>query len=223
MRILLVEDDAMLGDALAKTLAHHAHAVDWVGDGAAASAHWASASYDMVLLDLGLPGGDGLQVLAAGRATGRDTPVIILTARDQLASRVAGLDTGADDYLLKPFELDELLARIRAVARRRVGRARTVIEHLGLVLDMSERIGRYAGEELTFTRREFALLSALLEQPGRVWTREQLVDRLYGWNDGIASNALEVQIHALRRKLGTTFIGTARGVGYFVPKAECAP
>lgn len=222
MRILLVEDDAMLGDALAKLLIQHAHAVDWVGDAAAATAHWASTTYDMVLLDLGLPGGDGLQVLSAARAEARETPVIILTARDQLQSRVAGLDAGADDYLLKPFELDELLARIRAVSRRRVGRVRTVIEHLGLSLDMSDRVGRHEGQELTFTRREFALLSALLEQPGRVWTREQLIDRLYGWNDGIASNALEVQIHALRRKLGAQYIRTARGVGYFVPKAEPA-
>src|SRR3546814_14317518 len=161
MRILLVEDDDMLGDVLAKTLAQHAHAVDWVVDGAAASAHWASASYDMVLLDLGLPGGDGLQVLAAARAEGRDTPAIILTARDQLASRVAGLDAGADDYLLKPFELDELLARIRDVARRMIGRVRTVIEHMGLVLELAKRIVRLSGEEVTIPRRGFVLLGSV--------------------------------------------------------------
>lgn len=223
MRILLVEDDPMLGDALAKTLVQHSHAVDWVRDATVAAAHWRSADYDVVLLDLGLPGGDGLQVLSVARAEGRETPVIIVTARDQLASRVAGLDAGADDYLLKPFEVDELLARVRAITRRRIGRTCSVVEHLGLVLNLSERVGHYAGEEVAFTRREFALISALLEQPGRVWTREQLVDRLYGWNDGIASNALEVQIHGLRRKLGAQFIGTARGVGYFVPKDGPAP
>ncbi|NGY05991.1 response regulator [Solimonas terrae] len=222
MRILLVEDDAMLGDALAKTLIQHAHAVDWVRDGRAASEHWDCTDYDMVLLDLGLPGRDGLRVLADARAAGRDTPVVIVTARDSLPDRVAGLDAGADDYLLKPFAVDELLARIRAIARRRSGRAKPVIEHLGLVLDLSERNGCFEGTQLTFTRREFALLTALLEQPGRVWTREQLVERLYGWNDGIASNALEVQIHALRRKLGADYIGTARGIGYFIPKTAPA-
>lgn len=219
MRILLVEDDAMLGEALAKTLAEHSHAVDWVRDGLAASAHWQSAPYDLVLLDLGLPGRDGLRVLADARREGQESPVIILTARDALADRVKGLDAGADDYLLKPFELDELLARVRAVGRRRAGRSQPAIEHLGLTLDLAARSGHYQGVDIVLTRREFALLSALLEQPGRVWTREQLIERLYGWNDGIASNALEVQIHALRRKLGAQFIGTARGVGYFVPKS----
>jgi len=212
----------MLGDALAKSLIQHTHAVDWVRDGGAASEHWGCTDYDMVLLDLGLPGRDGLRVLAEARSEGRDTPVLIVTARDRLEDRIAGLDAGADDYLLKPFAVDELLARIRAIARRRAGRARPVIEHLGLVLDPAERNGSFNGSPLTFTRREFALLTALLEQPGRVWTREQLVERLYGWNDGIASNALEVQIHALRRKLGADYIGTARGIGYFVPKAAAS-
>lgn len=219
MRILLVEDDAMLGEALAKVLVQHSHAVDWVRDGVSASEHWECTPYDLVLLDLGLPARDGLRVLTDARQEGQDSPVIILTARDAVADRVKGLDAGADDYLLKPFELDELLARVRAIGRRRTGRARSLIEHLGLSLDLAERTGRYQGADIVFTRREFALLCALLEQPGRVWTREQLVERLYGWNDGIASNALEVQIHALRRKLGAPFIGTARGVGYFVPKA----
>lgn len=223
MRILLVEDDAMLGETLAKILAQHSHAVDWVRDGRGASEYWEATSYDLVLLDLGLPDRDGLRVLAEARRDEQDSPVIILTARDAVEDRVRGLDAGADDYLLKPFEIVELLARVRAVGRRRAGRSHSVIEHLGLHLDLAERKGRYQGCEVIFTRREFALLTALLEQPGRVWTREQLVERLYGWNDGIASNALEVQIHALRRKLGADFIGTARGVGYFVPKDLSGP
>lgn len=223
MRLLLIEDDAMLGEALSKALAQHSHALDWVRDGLAAAEHWGSTPYDLVLLDLGLPGRDGLRVLADARRDGQDCPVIILTARDAIADRVKGLDAGADDYLLKPFDLDELLARVRAVGRRHEGRSRPTIEHLGLHLDLAQRNGQYQGAEIDFTRREFALLSALLEQPGRVWTREQLVDRLYGWNDGIASNALEFQIHALRRKLGAHFIATARGVGYFVPRTLPAP
>ncbi len=219
MRMLLVEDDTMLGEALCKVLVQHTHAVDWARDGKQAAELWTATAYDLVLLDLGLPGRDGLRVLAEARRDGRESPVIILTARDAVADRIAGLDAGADDYLLKPFDLDELAARIRAVGRRRAGRSRPTIEHLGLVLDLAERNGRFQGTEIEFTRREFALLTALLEHPGRVWTREQLVERLYGWNEGIASNALEVQIHALRRKLGAAFIGTARGVGYFVPKS----
>ncbi len=222
MRILIVEDDAMLGEALAKVLAQHSHAVDWVRDGVSASEHWQATEYDLVLLDLGLPGRDGMRVLSQARRDQQDTPVLILTARDAVEDRVQGLDAGADDYLLKPFDLDELLARVRALGRRRAGRFQSVIEHMGLQLDLAERKGRYQNAEVLFTRREFALLTALLEAPGRVWTREKLVERLYGWNDGIASNALEVQIHALRRKLGADFIGTARGVGYFIPKAGAA-
>lgn len=218
MRILLVEDDAMLGEALQKNLAQHAHAVDWVRDGQAANAHWESAAYDIVLLDLGLPGRDGLRVLADARRAGADTPVLILTARDATADRVKGLDSGADDYLVKPFELEELLARLRALSRRRTGKAQPNIEHLGLSLDLASREGSYLGKPVQFTRREFALLSALLEQPGRVWTKENLVERLYGWDEEIASNALEVHVHALRRKLAADFIGNARGVGYFVRK-----
>lgn len=220
MRILLVEDDAMLGDALVKSLAQNAHAVDWVRDGIAAASHWRAATYELVVLDLGLPGRDGLHVLADARRDGQETPVLILTARDAVQDRVKGLDAGADDYLLKPFDLDELLARVRALSRRRVGHAQAGIEHLGLSLDLASREGVYQGKELTFTRREFALLTALLEQPGRVWTKDQLVERLYGWDEEIASNALEVHVHALRRKLSAEFIGNARGVGYFVAKAK---
>ncbi len=218
MRILLVEDDAMLGDALSKGLVQHAHAVDWVRDGIAAAAHWQATPYELVVLDLGLPRRDGLRVLADARREGMETSVLILTARDAVEDRVKGLDSGADDYLLKPFDLDELLARIRALGRRRVGSSQPGIEHLGLHIDLALREGRYQDKPVSFTRREFALLTALLERPGRVWTKEQLVERLYGWDEGIASNALEVHVHALRRKLSPEFIGNARGVGYFVPK-----
>lgn len=219
MRILLVEDDAMLGETLARSLVLNAHAVDWVRDGAAAADHWQATAYELVLLDLGLPGRDGLKVLADARRAGSETPVLILTARDAVQDRVKGLDTGADDYLLKPFDLDELLARIRVLSRRRAGNAQPGIEHLGLSLDLASREGSYQGRAVTFTRREFALLTAMLEHPGKVWTKEQLVERLYGWDEEIASNALEVHVHALRRKLSAAFIGTARGVGYFVAKA----
>ncbi len=222
MRILLVEDDAMLGSTLAKILVDDAHAVDWVRDGQSARQYWESTVYGIVLLDLGLPRQDGLEVLRNARSNGRETPVIILTARDGLEDRVSGLDAGADDYLLKPFEFEELLARVRAVSRRRSGQSQAVVEHLGLCLDLSERTGRFNQTEVTFTRREFALLTALLERPGRVWTREQLIERLYGWNDAISSNALEFQVHALRRKLGYRYISTVRGIGYFVPKTESA-
>ena len=220
MRILLVEDDAMLGEALAKSLAVQAHAVDRVRDGISAASHWRAALYDLVLLDLGLPGRDGIQVLTDARRDGLETPVMILTARDAVHDRVRGLDAGADDYLLKPFDLDELLARLRALSRRRAGNAQPGIEHLGLRIDLATREGWYQDKPVSFTRREFALLTALLEQPGRVWTKEQLIERLYGWDEEIASNALEVHVHGLRRKLSAEFIGNARGVGYYVPKTS---
>ena len=220
MRILLVEDDAMLGEAVRKGLATQSHAVDWARDGEAAAQHWRSTQYDLVLLDLGLPRRDGLGVLKDARRDGLETPVLILTARDAVNDRVGGLDAGADDYLLKPFDLDELQARVRALGRRHAGRAQSKIEHLDLVLDPAERSAHFRGEPVSLTRREFALLAALIEQPGRVWTREQLVERLYGWDEEIASNALDVHVHALRRKLSADFIRNARGVGYYLPKAE---
>ena len=219
MRILLVEDDPMLGEAICRSLTQASHAVDWVRDGIQASEHWQATPCDLVLLDLGLPKRDGLEVLKDGRRKGLDTPVLVITARDEVQARVAGLDAGADDYLVKPFDLDELFARVRALGRRRAGHADPKIEHLGLSLDLGCREAVYKGLQVAFTRREFALLSALIEQPGRVWTRQQLVERLYGWGEEIASNALEVHIHSLRRKLSPEFIGNARGVGYFVPKA----
>ena len=218
MRILLVEDDAMLGEAVRKGLAALAHAVDWARDGVAAAAHWRSAQYDLVLLDLGLPKRDGLGVLRDARRDGLETPVLILTARDAVSDRIAGLDAGADDYLLKPFDLDELAARVRALGRRQGGRAQPLVQHLDLRLDPAQRAVQWRGAPVPLTRREFALLAALVEQPGRVWTREQLVERLYGWNEEIASNALDVHVHGLRRKLSADFIRNARGVGYYVPR-----
>lgn len=219
MRILLVEDDPMLGDSLARSLRDHAHAVDWVGDGNSATDHWRGTDYDLLLLDLGLPGKSGLSVLREGRGRGQQTNVLILTARDEVQDRVTGLDAGADDYLIKPFNFDELLARVRALGRRRAALTDYSIEHLGLTVEMSSRLATFQGQPVVFTRREFALLTALLEQPGRVWTKEQLVERLYGWDEGIASNALEVHIHAIRKKLTADFIRNARGVGYFMPKS----
>lgn len=219
MRILLVEDDSMLGESIAQGLNMAAHAVDWVRDGREAISHWQSADYDLLLLDLGLPDQSGLAVLSEGRRKGLQTNVLIITARDEVHDRVLGLDAGADDYLVKPFDLDELLARVRALSRRRAGLIGARVTHMGLILDLNDRKGLYAGAEVGFTRREFALLTALLEQPGRVWTKEKLVERLYGWDEEIASNVLEVHIHALRKKLCSDFIGNARGVGYFIPKA----
>lgn len=219
MRILLVEDDSMLGESIAQGLSMAAHAVDWVRDGLDASLHWQSTDYDLLLLDLGLPDKSGLEVLAEGRRKSLQTNVLIITARDEVRHRVLGLDAGADDYLVKPFDLDELLARVRALSRRRAGLVGARITHMGLSLDLNDRKGTYAGAKVSFTRREFALLTALLEQPGRVWTKEKMVERLYGWDEEIASNALEVHIHAIRKKLSPDFIGNARGVGYFTPKA----
>jgi DNA-binding response OmpR family regulator len=216
VRVLLVEDDRMIGDSVRAALRQAGFAVDWVRDGAAAEASLATERFDVVLLDLGLPQRDGLDVLRAVRARGDRTPVIVLTARDALASRVAGLDAGADDYLLKPFELDELLARMRAVMRRHAGHAASAIQVQNVVLDAATRQVSRAGQPVALSAREFALLEALMARPGAILSRAQLEDRLYGWGDQIDSNAISVFIHQLRRKLGEDFIHTVRGVGYYV-------
>jgi two-component system response regulator QseB len=218
MRVLLVEDDAMIGEAVAVGLRHAGHTVDWVQDGRAAEAALAPGVHEMVLLDLGLPRKAGLDVLRTLRAGGGDLPVVIITARDAVADRIAGLDAGADDYIVKPFDLDELAARIRAVARRRAGRAAAVIEYGALRLDPAARQVLVDGREVALSGREFALLEALLERPGAVLSRAQLEERLYGWQQEVESNAVEVHIHALRRKLGADLIRTLRGVGYMVAK-----
>src|SRR5688500_18512867 len=206
MRLLLVEDDRMIGDTLRAALRLDGHAVDWVRDAAAAQATLASERFDAVLLDLGLPKGDGLDVLRELRTRHDRTPVIVLTARDALGDRVAGLDAGADDYLVKPFELDELNARIRAVMRRHSGRAQPQYSHGGVTLDPATRQVTKDGAPVLLSAREFAVLEALMQRPGALLSRAQLEDRLYGWGEEIESNAVSVYIHQLRRKLGADFI-----------------
>ena len=220
MRLLLVEDDRMIGSTLRQALKLEGHAVDWVHDARAADASLAAERFDLVLLDLGLPGEPtgGLDVLRRLRARGDATPVIVLTARDALEDRVAGLDAGADDYLVKPFELDELNARLRAVARRHGGRGAPLMQHEGVTLDPATRQVTRDGQPVILSAREFAVLEALMARPGAILSRAQLEDRLYGWGDEVESNAVSVYIHQLRRKLGADFIQTMRGVGYFVGK-----
>jgi DNA-binding response OmpR family regulator len=218
MRVLLVEDDSMIADAIATALRQDGHAVDRVGDGAAATTALSTGGFDLVLLDLGLPRGDGLGVLRAARARHDATPVIIITARDDLASRVAGLDAGADDYLVKPFDLEELAARMRSVVRRGGGRGDPVLEHGELRLNPATREVFRAGQPVNLSTREYAVLEALMQRPGVVLSRAQLEDRLYGWDSEIESNAVEVYVHSLRRKLGGDAIRTRRGAGYYLPK-----
>jgi two-component system, OmpR family, response regulator len=216
MRLLLVEDDPMIGEAIRAGLRREGFAVDWVHHAAAAAGVLGSEPFELMLLDLGLPGGDGLQLLTTLRARGEALPVLIITARDAVSDRVQGLDAGADDYLIKPFDLDELAARIRALLRRRAGRAATAIEHLAVVLDPAAHRVTQDGVEVALSPREFALLQLLLERPGTILSRAQIEERLYGWGEEVESNAVEVHIHGLRRKLGAQFILTVRGVGYRV-------
>ena len=219
MRMLLVEDDRMIGEAVQTALRQDGYAVDWVRNADSADTALAAGSYDLVLLDLGLPGRDGLSLLRAVRARKDATPVLVITARDAVENRIAGLDAGADDYLVKPFDLDELAARIRALLRRSAGRAEAVIEHLGVRIEPTTRTVSRNGAPVTLSPREYAVLEALLLRPGAVLSRAQLEDRLYGWDDAVGSNAVEVYIHGLRRKLGRDFIRNLRGVGWFVPAA----
>jgi two-component system response regulator QseB len=216
MRILLVEDDAMIGEAVQQGLRALAFTVDWVRDGETALIAAREPNYDLMVLDLGLPGRDGLEILRALRRSGNALPVLILTARSEVSDRVVGLDAGADDYLVKPFDLEELAARARALIRRRSGRAQPLIEHLGLTLDPATHRVTRGAEEVNLSGREYAILVALLDRPGAILSRTQLEERLYGWGDEIDSNAIEVHVHALRRKLGADFIHTVRGLGYRV-------
>lgn len=218
MRILLVEDDPMIGEQLLDLLRAESYAVDWVRDGELADTALQTQSYDLVLLDLGLPRRDGMSVLKALRARRQQLPVLIATARDAVEQRIAGLDAGADDYVLKPFELDELLARIRALLRRASGRAEPVYEHLGVTLNPATHEASVNGAPVTLSAREWAVLEPLLARPGLVLSRQQLEEKLYGWKDEISSNAVEVYIHGLRKKLGAALIQNVRGLGYMVPK-----
>jgi len=194
------------------------HVTDWMADGAAAHSALSHSRFDIVLLDLGLPRKDGLTVLRQLRERGDSTPVIIITARDDVRSRISGLDSGADDYLVKPFDLDELAARMRVAVRRSAGRGDPIIEHGELRLNPVTREVHRAGAPVTLSAKEFAVLEALLMRPGAVLSRAQLEDRLYGFDEAVESNAVEVYVHALRRKLGSEAIRTQRGAGYFVPR-----
>ncbi len=219
MRVLLVEDDHMIAEGLQTALRAAGFAVDWMRDGRSASGALQTSVFDAVLLDLGLPQRDGIDVLRDLRKRGNATPVIILTARDEIQHRIAGLDAGADDYIVKPFDLDEVMARMRSVLRRAAGRGDPSIRHGELRLDPVSRTVERNGTPVGLSAHEYAVLEALLQRPGAVLSRAQLEDRLYGWDEQIGSNAVEVYVHGLRRKLGSGAIRTLRGVGYFVPKA----
>ena len=220
MRLLLVEDDAMIGTSVQNGLRQDGYSVDWVRDGAAAELAIANGVYELVVLDLGLPRKTGLDLLAGLRRKGVVLPVLIITARDSVADRVKGLDAGADDYLVKPFDLDELSARIRALLRRHGGRAAPVIENGSLTLNPATHEVTLDGAPVTLSAREFALLRVLLEQPGVPLSRARLEESLYGWDEEVESNTIEVYIHALRRKLGAQWIRNVRGVGYLVPRSS---
>lgn len=222
MRVLLAEDDPMIGASIRQGLRQDGFAVDWVEDGRAAEQALATRVHDALVLDLGLPKRTGLEVLATLRRRGDARPVLVLTARDAVADRVAGLDAGADDYLVKPFDLDELSARLRALLRRGAGRAGPVLASGGVELNPATREVRLRGEPVSLSPREFALLEALLARPGAILSRSQLEEKLYGWSDPVESNAVEVHIHTLRRKLGSEFIRNVRGVGWMVAR-ESAP
>ncbi|TKC86315.1 response regulator transcription factor [Trinickia terrae] len=219
MRVLLVEDDPMIGEAIHSALKDASYAADWVKNGQTALTTLGCQHYDLVLLDLGLPGKDGLQVLDAIRADANPVPLVIITARDGLNDRLRGLDGGADDYVGKPFEMAELLARMRAVLRRKGGSATPVLSNGVVSLDPSTRQATAGeAEPVQLSNREFALLQALLVRPGAILSRRDLEDRIYGWGEEVESNAVEFLIHALRRKLGSDIIKNVRGVGWMVSK-----
>lgn len=221
MRLLIVEDDRDLGAALAEGLRQIGHAVDWFQDAAAADAAIHQAPYDALVLDLGLPGTDGMEWLKRWRGRDMSLPVLILTARDGVGDRIGGLDAGADDYLIKPISIDELAARLRAMSRRVSGRAQSVWTHGALTYDPATRSAQWQGRDVGLTGREVALLEALLKHPGRVLSRAQLLEKLYDWNgDEPESNALEVHVHHLRRKIHPSIVRTVRGIGYALGAAE---
>lgn len=218
MRLLLIEDDSMIGESVRKGLRQDGFSVDWVQDGRAAELAVETEPYELVLLDLGLPGKDGLAVLKSIRQRGNRVPVLILTARDAVADRVKGLDAGADDYLVKPFDLDELGARIRALLRRQSGRVDPVLRLGNLSLNPATHEVQLSGQTVNLSAREFALLEALMDRPGAVLSRAQLEEKLYGWGEEVESNTVEVYIHGLRKKIGAEWIKNVRGVGYMLPR-----
>lgn len=222
MRILLIEDDALLGDGICIGLTQAGFTVDWVRDGKTGLTAASAGGHDLIILDLGLPGLSGQQVLSSLRKDGHDFPVLILTARDTVDQRVAGLDAGADDYMTKPFDLDELSARLRALLRRRSGRAAPVLTHEDIILDPAAHTTSMNGEEINLSHREFSMLQLLLESAGRVLSRQHFEECLYGWDEEIESNAIEVHIHHLRKKLRPDLIRTVRGVGYTIDKEKVA-
>jgi two-component system, OmpR family, response regulator len=218
VRALLAEDDGMIGEAVVSALKDASYAVDWVRDGEAACEALATHAYDIVLLDLGLSGKDGLAVLRLSRSQGAVTPVLVITARDAIDDRILGLDAGADDYIVKPFDIGELLARMRAVVRRKAGSPHPILSNGRIDLDPATHEVSLDGAPVRLTAREFALLRALLLRPGAILSRGELEDRIYGWGEEVESNAVEFLIHSLRRKLGADAIRNVRGVGWLVAK-----
>jgi len=218
LRILLVEDDSLLGSGLLSGLQNDGNSVDWVKKGTDALSAITTTPYDAVILDIGLPEMSGLEVLSSARSKGVTTPVLILTAQDAVSDRVTGLDTGADDYLTKPFELDELFARLRALTRRSRGLSSQLIQHKNIIIDPSAHSITVDNQNVELSRREFSLLIELVSSAGRVLSRSFLEEKLYSWGNEIESNTIEVYIHHLRKKFGSELIKTIRGVGYTVPK-----
>jgi two-component system, OmpR family, response regulator QseB len=216
MRVLLIEDDAMIGKAVRQGLVHAGFAVDWVTDGRAAELSLANGVYDLAILDLGLPKKDGMAILTTLRGMGNSMPVLIASARDTVRDRIAGLEAGADDYVLKPFDLDELVARVRALLRRHAGSGSPLLQCGALVLDPVRKAVTHAGVAVELSAKEFAVLEALMQRPGAVLSREQLEESVYGWGEEVGSNAIEVHLHHLRKKLGSSVIKNVRGVGYRV-------
>lgn len=219
MRILLIEDDAMIGKAVREGLSRAGFAVDWVTDGRAGELALANGVYDLAVLDLGLPKKDGMALLAALRAVQNPLPVLIASARDTVRDRITGLEAGADDYLLKPFDLDELVARVRAVLRRHAGSGSPCLQIGSLVLDPARQSVTRDGVPVDLSAREFAVLQALMQRPGAVLSREKLEDSVYGWGEEVGSNAIEVHLHHLRKKLGSATIVNVRGVGYRIAES----
>jgi len=220
MRILLVEDDDLIGDAIKNGLEQEKYTADWVKDGNSAILALKNELFDLVVLDIGLPQRSGLEVLREVRGAGNVTPVLVLTARDTVSDRVAGLDSGADDYLAKPFDMDELVARIRALLRRSRGRANPILTHGDISLDPAAHQVTRAGEVVELSGREFAILQVLMEYHGKVMSKSRLEEELYGWSSDVESNTVEVYIHHLRKKLGSDLIRTIRGVGYMIDRPK---